>query len=76
LIPGVFDLCADFQMAVTRHLCQRLQRGMEFVALRKLLCQDNKTLVCRSSEEEQLLLRHMLCLSFLIFTELSMNVMS
>lgn len=46
LIPDVFNLCAGIQMAVTRHLCQRLQRGMEFVALQSLLPIDNKTLVC------------------------------
>ncbi|XP_021934054.1 probable tRNA N6-adenosine threonylcarbamoyltransferase, mitochondrial [Zootermopsis nevadensis] len=45
LIPGVFNLCGSFQMAITRHLCQRLQRAMEFVGLQKLLPQDNKTLV-------------------------------
>ncbi|XP_069690667.1 tRNA N6-adenosine threonylcarbamoyltransferase, mitochondrial isoform X2 [Periplaneta americana] len=45
LIPSVFDLCASFQFAITRHLCQRLQRGMEFVTLRNLLPHDKKTLV-------------------------------
>ncbi|PNF43359.1 putative tRNA N6-adenosine threonylcarbamoyltransferase, mitochondrial [Cryptotermes secundus] len=45
LIPDVFNLCAGIQMAVTRHLCQRLQRGMEFVTLQNLLPRDNKTLV-------------------------------
>ncbi|PSN33976.1 putative tRNA N6-adenosine threonylcarbamoyltransferase [Blattella germanica] len=45
LIPDVFNLCADFQMAITRHICQRLQRGMEFIALRNLLPEESKTLV-------------------------------
>jgi len=49
VIPDLFNLCASFQMAITRHLCQRLQRGMEFVALQHLLPPTNKTLVCRSS---------------------------
>lgn len=51
LIPDVFNLCAGMQMAVTRHLCQRLQRAMEFVALQSLLPGDNKTLVCTSWAE-------------------------
>jgi hypothetical protein len=49
VIPGLFNLCASFQMAITRHLCQRLQRGMEFVALQHLLPPSNRTLVCRLS---------------------------
>lgn len=49
VIPDLFNLCASFQMAITRHLCQRLQRGMEFVALQHLLPPSNRTLVSRSS---------------------------
>jgi len=49
VIPDLFNLCASFQMAITRHLCQRLQRGIEFVALQHLLPPSNRTLVCRSS---------------------------
>jgi hypothetical protein len=51
VIPDVFNLCASFQMAITHHLCQRLQRGMEFVALQDLLPPHNKTLVCILSED-------------------------
>ena len=47
VVPDLFNLCASFQMAITRHLCQRLQRGMEFVALQDLLPPSNRTLVCR-----------------------------
>jgi hypothetical protein len=50
VIPDAFNLCASFQMAITRHLCQRLQRSMEFVVQQDLLPADNRTLVCRSSE--------------------------
>jgi N6-L-threonylcarbamoyladenine synthase len=64
LIPGVFNLCAGFQMAITRHLCQRLQRAMEFVTLQELLPPDNRTLVCRQSGNR------------LIYTEQSMNITS
>jgi hypothetical protein len=49
VIPDLFNLCASFQMAITRHLCQRLQRGMEFVSLQHLLPPSNRTLVCRLS---------------------------
>ncbi|KAJ9573959.1 hypothetical protein L9F63_008649, partial [Diploptera punctata] len=45
LIPGVFNLCADYQMAITRHICQRLQRAMKFVEIRNLLPEENRTLV-------------------------------
>jgi hypothetical protein len=51
VIPDVFNLCASFQVAITRHLCQRLQRGMEFVALQDLLPPHNRTLVCRLSKD-------------------------
>jgi N6-L-threonylcarbamoyladenine synthase len=52
LILGVFNLCAGFQMAVTCHLCQHLQHGMEFVAHQKLLPSYNKTLVCRQKIDQ------------------------
>ncbi|XP_063231943.1 tRNA N6-adenosine threonylcarbamoyltransferase, mitochondrial isoform X2 [Bacillus rossius redtenbacheri] len=45
LIPGVYDLCASFQWAVARHLCQRLQRAVEYVALRELLPPERRILV-------------------------------
>lgn len=45
VIPGVNNLCAGFLLVVTRHLCHRLQRGMEYVARRKLIPLDKQTLV-------------------------------
>nr|CAD7431636.1 unnamed protein product [Timema monikensis] len=45
IIPGVYDLCASVQWGITSHLCQRLQRAMEFVSMRDMLPLDRRTLV-------------------------------
>lgn len=45
VIPGVNNLCAGFLLVATRHLCHRLQRGMEYVARKNLIPPDNQTLV-------------------------------
>lgn len=48
LVPGVYNLAAGFQAAMTRHLCHRTQRAMEFAERKNLIPNDsNKTLVCR-----------------------------
>nr|CAD7589593.1 unnamed protein product [Timema genevievae] len=49
IIPGVYDLCASVQWGITSHLCQRLQRAMEFISMRDMLPLDRRTLVrhCR-----------------------------
>ncbi|XP_067005385.1 tRNA N6-adenosine threonylcarbamoyltransferase, mitochondrial isoform X2 [Anabrus simplex] len=45
IIPGVFDLCASFQLAVSVHLCRRVQRAMDYIELKNLLPSDSKHLV-------------------------------
>ncbi|XP_017777741.1 PREDICTED: probable tRNA N6-adenosine threonylcarbamoyltransferase, mitochondrial isoform X2 [Nicrophorus vespilloides] len=45
LIPDVFNLCAGFQLTVTRHLCHRVQRAIEFVKLHNLIPEEKQTLV-------------------------------
>ncbi|KAK5646034.1 hypothetical protein RI129_004498 [Pyrocoelia pectoralis] len=45
VIPDVNNLCAGLQFVITRHLCHRVQRGMEYVALNGLIPPDHKTLV-------------------------------
>nr|CAH7768206.1 unnamed protein product [Callosobruchus chinensis] len=45
VIPGVNNLCAGFQLAITRHLCHRLQRAMEYVQRKNLIPPDKRTLV-------------------------------
>ncbi|VEN56740.1 unnamed protein product [Callosobruchus maculatus] len=45
VIPGINNLCAGFQLAITRHLCHRLQRGMEYIERKNLIPDDKKTLV-------------------------------
>lgn len=44
-IPHVHNLCAGFQLSITRHLCHRVQRAMEFVELKGILVDNQKTLV-------------------------------
>lgn len=45
IIPDVYNLCAGFQLAMTRHLCHRTQRAMEFVDVKNLIPEENRTLV-------------------------------
>ncbi|CAG9838681.1 unnamed protein product [Diabrotica balteata] len=45
IIPGVDNLCASFQLVVTRHICHRVQRAMEYVFMKKLIPPDKQTLV-------------------------------
>ncbi|XP_018321943.1 probable tRNA N6-adenosine threonylcarbamoyltransferase, mitochondrial [Agrilus planipennis] len=45
IIPDLYNLCAGFQLVITRHLCHRVQRAMEFAEMKGLLPRDNKTLV-------------------------------
>ena len=45
VIPNVYNLCASYQLAITRHLCQRTQRAMEFIIRHQLLPENNRTLV-------------------------------
>jgi N6-L-threonylcarbamoyladenine synthase len=52
LIPGVFNLCAGFQIAVAHHFCQHLQHGMESVVHQELLPSYNRTLVCRQKIDQ------------------------
>lgn len=45
VIPSVYNLCAGFQLAVTTHICHRIQRAMEFIDNMSLIPEDKKTLV-------------------------------
>ncbi|CAH1998374.1 unnamed protein product [Acanthoscelides obtectus] len=45
VIPGIHNLCAGFQLAITRHLCHRLQRGMDYVERKNMIQSDNRILV-------------------------------
>ncbi|XP_031344705.1 probable tRNA N6-adenosine threonylcarbamoyltransferase, mitochondrial [Photinus pyralis] len=45
IIPGVNNLCAGLLLVMTRHLCHRVQRGMEYAALKHLIPSDRRTLV-------------------------------
>ncbi|KAJ8958869.1 hypothetical protein NQ318_019636 [Aromia moschata] len=45
VIPCVNDLCAGLQLVMTRHICHRIQRGMEYVSQKKIIPPDKQTLV-------------------------------
>lgn len=45
VIPTYADLCAGYLLVITRHLCHRIQRAMEFASLKQLIPEGNKTLV-------------------------------
>ncbi|XP_018574703.1 probable tRNA N6-adenosine threonylcarbamoyltransferase, mitochondrial [Anoplophora glabripennis] len=45
VIPGVSNLCAGLQLVMTRHLCHRVQRGMEYVARKGIIPPNKQTLV-------------------------------
>ncbi|XP_066254787.1 tRNA N6-adenosine threonylcarbamoyltransferase, mitochondrial [Euwallacea similis] len=45
VIPDINNLCAALLLVITRHLCHRIQRGMEYVALKHLIPPDKQALV-------------------------------
>ncbi|XP_012261200.2 tRNA N6-adenosine threonylcarbamoyltransferase, mitochondrial [Athalia rosae] len=45
LIPDLYDFCAGVQLVLTRHLCHRTQRAMEFIDRKNLIPEGNRTLV-------------------------------
>lgn len=45
VIPDINNLCAGFLLVVTRHLCHRVQRGMEYASRKGLIPLDKQTLV-------------------------------
>lgn len=45
VIPDVYNLCASFQLTMTRHLCHRVQRAIEFVKIKGLINDEQKNLV-------------------------------
>lgn len=44
-IPDVYNLCAAFQMTIAKHLCYRVQRAMEYVAIKNMIPDNKRTLV-------------------------------
>ncbi len=45
LIPDYNNLCGAFLLSITKHLCCRLQRSMEFIHRKDLIPEDKRTLV-------------------------------
>lgn len=46
VIPDAYNLCAAFQLATVKHICQRTQRAMEFINEMSLFPENKRTLVC------------------------------
>lgn len=44
-ISDVYNFCAALQMSLTRHICLRTQRAMEFIDNMNLIAQETRTLV-------------------------------
>ncbi|XP_047361425.1 probable tRNA N6-adenosine threonylcarbamoyltransferase, mitochondrial isoform X3 [Vespa velutina] len=45
IIPDVYNLCASLQFAITKHLCHKTQRAIEFLDYINLIPEDKRTLV-------------------------------
>lgn len=45
ILPDLCNLCAGFQLIITRHLCQRVQRGIHYATLKNLIPSNRQTLV-------------------------------
>ncbi|XP_014203956.1 probable tRNA N6-adenosine threonylcarbamoyltransferase, mitochondrial [Copidosoma floridanum] len=45
ILPSINNICAGFLLTVTKHLCLRTERAMEFLRKQELLPENNKTLV-------------------------------
>ncbi|KAF3428875.1 hypothetical protein E2986_08737 [Frieseomelitta varia] len=45
VIPDAYNLCAAFQLATVKHICQRTQRAMEFINKISLFPENKRTLV-------------------------------
>ncbi|XP_054257754.1 tRNA N6-adenosine threonylcarbamoyltransferase, mitochondrial-like isoform X2 [Macrosteles quadrilineatus] len=43
--PVLYDICASLQHCVATHICHRVQRALQYIALRKLIPEDRRTLV-------------------------------
>lgn len=45
VVPTYADLCAGYLLVITRHLCHRVQRAMEFARLKQLIPPERQVLV-------------------------------
>lgn len=46
IVPGVEDICASYQYALTKHLVRQTHKAMIYASVRELLPTENQTLVC------------------------------
>lgn len=45
VVPSYADLCAGYLLVITKHLCHRVQRAMEFARLKQLIPPEKQVLV-------------------------------
>lgn len=45
VIPNIYNLCASFQLIITKHICHRTQRAMAFIDRLDLLPENKRVLV-------------------------------
>lgn len=45
IIPDVYNICAGFQLAITKHLCHKTQRAIEFLDYINFIPENKRTLV-------------------------------
>ncbi|XP_044751177.1 probable tRNA N6-adenosine threonylcarbamoyltransferase, mitochondrial isoform X2 [Coccinella septempunctata] len=45
VIPTVYNMCAGFLLTITRHICHRVQRAMEFIQIKNLIPPERRVLV-------------------------------
>lgn len=45
VIPDIYNLCAGFQLTLTKHLCHRVQRAMEYVEIKGMIPENRRTLI-------------------------------
>ncbi|XP_050533735.1 tRNA N6-adenosine threonylcarbamoyltransferase, mitochondrial [Daktulosphaira vitifoliae] len=57
IIPEIYDLCASIQYSITKHICTRVHRAMEFVDRTNLLPKCNRTLVLSGGVASNMFLR-------------------
>ncbi|XP_050429865.1 tRNA N6-adenosine threonylcarbamoyltransferase, mitochondrial [Adelges cooleyi] len=57
IIPEVYDLCASIQYSITKHICTRVQRAMEFIDRTNMIPKNNRTLVISGGVASNMFIR-------------------
>lgn len=57
IIPDVYNLCASIQYAITKHICTRVERAIEFINRTQILPETNRTLVVSGGVASNMFIR-------------------